>query len=575
MTRYRLHNSQLTSKLSIALSIAFGLFMVILLASVFSVNNGRDVSAAPAFNPGHIISDSEMRRNSMSVSAIQSFLNAKGVACTSGSNCLKNYRENNKSAAQIIYDTGRAYNINPQVLIVLLQKEVGLVTINNPASWRYQSATGYGCPDSTPGVCNSKYFGFSNQLRWSATMFNAILSNSPYWYSPYVVGQNNILYHPYNNCGTQRVNIQNRATAALYSYTPYVPNKAALAAGYGTGDICSSYGNRNFHNYYYDWFGVYTKGAIGARHVELGGNSGILGKPLANEVARLDGGRYQVFANGVISWHKNSGAWETRGAIREQYKVVGFESGVLGYPTSGEVKLTNGGRYQQFEKGRIYWTREAGAWDVRGAVLARYTELEAEKSHLGYPTSSEVKISDGGRYQQFEGGYIYWSKPTNAMQTRGAIGDRYRNIPSNTSTLGYPVSDEMKLSDGGRYQQFEKGRIYWSRDTKAWEVSENIGDKYIEMGAQSHFFGYPVASPVKIPSGAYQAFQKGRIYWSSETNTQTVHGGIQAYYLGLGGHLSRLKLPISGESKSNGEVHQKFQGGTVIWTSKKTRVIYL
>jgi hypothetical protein len=41
----------------------------------------------------------------------------------------------------------------------------------------------------------------------------------------------------------------------LYDYTPYTPNAAALNNLYGTGDACSSYGNRNFWRYYSDWFG--------------------------------------------------------------------------------------------------------------------------------------------------------------------------------------------------------------------------------------------------------------------------------------------------------------------------------
>src|SRR5690606_20979087 len=48
---------------------------------------------------------------------------------------------------------------------------------------------------------------------------------------------------------------KNEATAALYNYTPYTPNAAALANLYTTGDSCSSYGNRNFWAFYTDWFG--------------------------------------------------------------------------------------------------------------------------------------------------------------------------------------------------------------------------------------------------------------------------------------------------------------------------------
>src|SRR5690606_12807423 len=56
-------------------------------------------------------------------------------------------------------------------------------------------------------------------------------------------------------CGRGPVYVENIATAALYYYTPYQPNAAALRAGFGEGDGCSSYGNRNFYNYFTDWFG--------------------------------------------------------------------------------------------------------------------------------------------------------------------------------------------------------------------------------------------------------------------------------------------------------------------------------
>lgn len=160
------------------------------------------------------------------------------------------------SAAQIIYNLAQQYQINPQVLIVLLQKEQGLVTDTWPEPWEYQSATGYGCPDYSP--CNAGYSGFSNQLTQSATMFRAIMNNSPTWYTPYVLGNNFIQYSPISSCGGSNVYVQNRATQALYNYTPYQPDAAALAAGYGNGDSCSSYGNRNFWLYFTDWFGPTT-----------------------------------------------------------------------------------------------------------------------------------------------------------------------------------------------------------------------------------------------------------------------------------------------------------------------------
>lgn len=192
----------------------------------------------------------------MSPGNIQFFLNIKGLNCTDYlAPCLKNYTEGGKSAAQIIYDASQEFQINPQVLIVVLQKEVGLVTDPVPEPWQYRSAMGYGCPDSTPGVCDSQYYGFTNQVRWAARMYHAIITASPTWYTPYVVGNNYIQWNPNAGCGGTNVYIQNRATQALYNYTPYQPNQAALNAGYGTGDGCSSYGNRNFFLYFRDWFG--------------------------------------------------------------------------------------------------------------------------------------------------------------------------------------------------------------------------------------------------------------------------------------------------------------------------------
>jgi len=217
----------------------------------------------------------------MDVTHIQSFLNSKVTNCdTNGTQsasdfgypnmthaqyaamvgwpappytCLENYTENGLSAAQIIYNTAQKYQINPQVLIVLLQKEQGLVTDTWPLPSQYRTATGYGCPDTA--ACDSTYYGFTNQLTWAATMYRAVLNQSSTWYSPYVLGNNFVQWNPNSSCGGSTVNIQNLSTVALYDYTPYQPNQASLDAGYGGPVTCGSYGNRNFYLYFTDWFG--------------------------------------------------------------------------------------------------------------------------------------------------------------------------------------------------------------------------------------------------------------------------------------------------------------------------------
>ena len=261
-----------------------GIFALILIgaAALFSPS----VTHAVGFRPGNIIDNATMSNTStMNVVQIQAFLNSKVPTCdTNGTQsasefgrsdlthaqyaamkgwqappytCLKDYTEGGYTAAQLIYNAAVVKRINPQVLIVTLQKESSLVTDTWPLNSQYKSAMGYGCPDSGPNNsanCNSNYFGFANQMNWAATMFRAVLDQSPTWYSPYIVGDNLIKWNPQSSCGSANVTIENLATAALYDYTPYQPNQAALDAGWGLGDGCSSYGNRNFYLYFTSWF---------------------------------------------------------------------------------------------------------------------------------------------------------------------------------------------------------------------------------------------------------------------------------------------------------------------------------
>ncbi len=234
----------------------------LLLMSIFA-----SPAKAEAFDPGRIIDDAVFtNKSSMSVADIQNFLNSKVPVCDTwhapgpsaqGATppwiCLKNYTENGKSAAQIIWEQAQNFNLNPQVLIVTLQKENGLITDDWPYPWQYRTAMGFACPDN--GTCDPAYYGFTQQVYQAARHFRNFYDLNPAWYIPYSPGVRYVRWNPNSACGGSNVNIQNRATAALYSYTPYQPNTAALNNLYGTGDGCSAYGNRNFWRDFTNWFG--------------------------------------------------------------------------------------------------------------------------------------------------------------------------------------------------------------------------------------------------------------------------------------------------------------------------------
>ena len=227
------------------------------------------------FEPGNIISDAVFYNSgTMGEAQIQTFLEDRVPTCQSGYTCLKDWYDTSRTtsadamcgaysggvrerSSTIIYKVAQACGINPQVLIVMLQKEQGLVTHTWPSEWRYTIAMGQGCPDTA--ACDTRYYGFFNQVygaAWQLKRYANPPGTSQYftWFAP---GNTwNIRWHPNESCGSAPVYVQNQATANLYYYTPYQPNAAAIRAGYGEGDACSAYGNRNFYQYFHDWFGA-------------------------------------------------------------------------------------------------------------------------------------------------------------------------------------------------------------------------------------------------------------------------------------------------------------------------------
>lgn len=253
------------------LGLIFGLMVAVGFLAFKNMKSSSAINSAyNGFSAGNIISDYVMSDyTSMSEAEIQSFLKSKNpcndtniVKASWYPNlayhienghfvCMADESFNGESSSHIIWQAAQDYRINPKVLIVLLEKEQGLVTDTWPNSnLQYRSATGYGCPDTA--ACDSQYYGFKNQVRNSAELFRYILDNGSRYYP---VGNNFVKYNPDGNCGGSTVNIENRATSALYQYTPYQPNASVLNSNPGTVVHCGAYGNSNFYFYYTRWFG--------------------------------------------------------------------------------------------------------------------------------------------------------------------------------------------------------------------------------------------------------------------------------------------------------------------------------
>lgn len=342
----------------LVLTVVFGLLFTLLISekSVSALSGsqwqaGRIIDDVVFFNP-----------HTMGPSEIQTFLNSKVPSCdTNGSQihssgmtraqwaaangkplppyiCLKAYTQNipatspdsyctspisggTKTAAQIIKDVSMACSINPQALLVLLQKEQSLITDDWPWPVQYQSATGYGCPDTAD--CDSQYYGFFNQVYNAARQYQRYAAN-PNDYN-YAGGQTSFVQFNPNagSCGGTNVFMHNQATAGLYNYTPYQPNQAALNNLYGTGDGCSSYGNRNFWRLFHDWFG--TTYAINgtvklASALQLSPSSNVRAGDTISATYEVENtASYDVYAGGLGICARLNGAFYDFGFIHHQY----------------------------------------------------------------------------------------------------------------------------------------------------------------------------------------------------------------------------------------------------------------
>lgn len=150
-------------------------------------------------------------------------------------------------------------------------------------------------------------------------------------------------------------------------------------------------------------------GAIAEKYLALGGCLSMLGLPQTDQMDATDGrGKYSVFEHGSIYWTEETMAHEVHGDIRTLWVSLGAEAGALGYPTGDENTTPDKkGRYSVFEKGSIYWTDKTKAHEVVVPIRDKWAELKWETGPLGYPTSGQYDVPEGKK-SDFQGGSITW-----------------------------------------------------------------------------------------------------------------------------------------------------------------------
>ncbi len=512
-----------------------------------ALNDLADSQIRPAtlvgFKPGNIISDAVFtNKNTMTEAQIQAFFDSKVSRCLGGSDqwgpivCLKDFTITsvtrpadsycngytgaaNESAARIIYKVAQSCGINPQVLIVMLQKEQGLVTHTWPSAWRYDKALGQACPDTAP--CDPKFIGFFHQIYGAARQMQIYMEGR--YFTWYKAGQTwNILYNPNRDCGSSPVFIENKATEALYYYTPYQPNAAALAAGYGTGNSCSAYGNRNFYNYFTDWFGSTQTPAV-----------------------------------------------TPTGAIAAEWERMGGASGALGNPAAAVQVVTdpNGNGFAQKFTGGWIHSSDAGTFTSLTPIMTAYSAAGWLRGSLGWPVSQTI-CTNGACTQLFDGGIISYSSGSPATTTLGLTERSLDAASPGSITVGTKIGDVQVVGDpngGGLAQRYQNGWMHASAEGAFWS-STRIMSAYSAAGWLRGFLGWPIRSEEAVTDpngdGVVQAFQGGWVH-SSAAGAFTSSSAVMEAYSAAGWVRGELGWPTGEEFCTGQACVQTFQGGVI------------
>lgn len=204
--------------------------------------------------------------------------------------------------------------------------------------------------------------------------------------------------------------------------------------------------------------------------------------------------------------------------IDAKYNLLGGTTSFLGGPVDIERPTPNGlGSYRHYQGGSIYWHHAfpSEAFVVRGLIKEKWSQIGWEQSPLGFPVSDELPAGDlGGKMSLFDGGAILYRPDLGTHEIHGAIFHRWRDL-GDINRLGFPLTDELTTPDTrGRYNHSERGSIYWTPQTDAWEVSADIKDVWARGGWEQGPVGYPVSSSGRMPGVLtdFQDFERGTIY---------------------------------------------------------------
>jgi len=468
------------------------IIMILSIAAVIFIFAGHSAKAVE-FDPNFILSNAELLdADTMSLMEIERFLQTRGsyLADHHFRNCDGHY----KSGARIIYEAAHNYDcegvnvgsnptyeekaevcervtINPKLLLVLLQKEQSLIEDPSPEQGQLDWATGYGCPDG--GGCNSRWKGFGKQVNSAALQFYDYMQNPDHYnYQP---GKT----YTVSNTGRDPsvIRPENRATAALYNYTPHV-----------------YYGNYNFYKL---WLKYFTRAYPNGSLLQAKGEPGVW---------LIDDGKKRPF--------------ETRGALTTRFdpnKVITVDSSVLAqYPKGdplkfpqyslirsprGTIYLLVDDKRRGFASGEAF--RKIG-YNPEEIIDASWDDIKAYQE--GRPITATSTYPTGALLQNKKTGGIYWVSEGKKAPLLHPIflntKFRYKSV--------HPMSAD-KLAEYEKVEpvKFDDGEIMTPTDSPAVYVIEDGKKRAITSAQIFEDLNYKWENVITVPPAVADLYEEG------------------------------------------------------------------
>lgn len=304
-------------------------------------------------------------------------------------------------------------------------------------------------------------------------------------------------------------------------------------------------------------------GAIGQLYNSNSEVRSWLGAPTSTETP-VGSGVYQRFEHGTIYNSPTWGAHATiNGDIQARFDAGGGATGELGFPTT-EKRPFAGGWVQGFSNADVIWGPGVGAKVIGHGM---YQKWAANPGLLGWAVQDEDRTAPDEARQDFQRGTLLWTKSNGAHPAQGAIGDRWRESGGQNSPHGNPVTDEIGgWRNGGIFQAFEHGWIYFTPATGPHSVWGAIGSLWAQTGREAGPLGYPITEEIPAGAGVFQRFEHGTIFHSPTTGTHaTTNGDIQARFDAAGEAAGELGFPTTEKTPYAGGYVQGFANADIIW----------